>query len=83
MSSPSLTARPDQPTPRRQGTVATFDPEHRSGSVISDDGQSHTFCGDALDAQLRLLRPGQRVHWLSDDHGDTRYLTLITLPVGN
>jgi 2-phospho-L-lactate guanylyltransferase len=45
-----------------QATVARFDPEHRSGAVLLDDGVQLSFDAGALDGTgLRLLRPGQRV----------------------
>ncbi len=74
---PSTHPRP----PRHQGTVASYDSAQRSGTVVCDNGQSRTFTADTLGAQLRLLRPGQRVHWLTDYRGDISYLTLITLPI--
>ncbi len=78
MPSPSFEGQSDQ---RHQGTVASFDTQRRNGTVVRDNGQSHAFGAEALDGQLRLLRPGQRVHWLPDAHGGIVYLTLITLPL--
>lgn len=45
-----------------QATVATFDPESWSGSVLLDDGIELPFTAEAVQGTgLRLLRPGQRV----------------------
>lgn len=68
-------------SPHEQGTVATFDAATRSGSVVRDDGSVVELRTGAISAQLRLLRPGQRVRWLHDDSGRIEQLTLITLPL--
>ncbi|MEU4422650.1 cold-shock protein [Actinoplanes sp. NPDC024001] len=48
--------------PVMQGTIATFDPATRSGSLLLDDGSELVFGADAFDRSgLRLLRLGQRV----------------------
>ena len=45
-----------------QGTVATFDAQTRSGTLLLDDGTELAFPAAAFDASgLRLLRLGQRV----------------------
>ena len=45
-----------------QGTVATFDAGHRSGTLLLDDGTALAFPAAAFAASgLRLLRLGQRV----------------------
>jgi cold shock CspA family protein len=45
-----------------QGTVATFDPDSRSGTLLLDDGTELAFDADAFQRSgLRLLRLGQRV----------------------
>ncbi|MEH1014516.1 cold-shock protein [Micromonospora sp. CPCC 206060] len=45
-----------------QGTVATYDQQTRSGTLLLDDGTELTFPAAAFDASgLRLLRLGQRV----------------------
>jgi 2-phospho-L-lactate guanylyltransferase len=45
-----------------QGTVATFDPDSRSGTLLLDNGAELVFDGPAFDRSgLRHLRPGQRV----------------------
>jgi 2-phospho-L-lactate guanylyltransferase len=51
-----------------QATVASYDDESRSGTVVTDQGETLTFAGDALAEHIRHLRPGQRVHIESDDH---------------
>ncbi|HWS38747.1 MAG TPA: cold-shock protein [Actinoplanes sp.] len=53
-----------------QGTIATFDPETRSGSLLLDDGTPLAFGADAFQRSgLRLLRLGQRVTVEEDDSG--------------
>jgi YD repeat-containing protein len=61
-----------------QGTVATYDPQTRSGTLLLDDGVEVAFPAAAFDASgLRLLRLGQRVRLEHDESGQ---LTRITLP---
>jgi 2-phospho-L-lactate/phosphoenolpyruvate guanylyltransferase len=61
-----------------QGTVATFDPGTREGTVLLDDGREVAFPAAAFAASgLRLLRLGQRVRL---DHGDDGAVVKITLP---
>ena len=65
-----------------QATVATFDPESWSGSVLLDDGVELPFTAEALQGTgLRLLRPGQRVR-LDLTEGSApvvRHLQILTL----
>jgi cold shock CspA family protein len=45
-----------------QGTIATFDPDTRSGTLLLDDGGELAFDAAAFERSgLRQLRPGQRV----------------------
>ena len=45
-----------------KGTIATFDPDSRSGTLLLDDGSELGFGAEAFDRSgLRLLRLGQRV----------------------
>ena len=45
-----------------QGTIATFDPDTRAGTLLLDDGSELAFDADAFQRSgLRLLRLGQRV----------------------
>ncbi len=45
-----------------QGTIATFDPRTRAGTLLLDDGTELAFDADAFQRSgLRLLRLGQRV----------------------
>ncbi|MGI5213609.1 cold-shock protein [Plantactinospora sp. CA-290183] len=61
-----------------QGTVATYDPRTRTGTLLLDDGTSVAFPSAAFDASgLRLLRLGQRVRLEHDSAGE---LVRITLP---
>lgn len=64
-----------------QGTVATYDEQTRSGTLLLDDGTEIAFPAEAFDASgLRLLRLGQRVRVEHDDNGAVRRITLPTLP---
>ena len=45
-----------------QGTIATFDPRTRAGTLLLDDGSELAFGADAFQRSgLRLLRLGQRI----------------------
>lgn len=70
--------------PNVQATIAAFDPNTRSGSVLLDDGTELPYAADAFDAGgLRITRVGQRVRIrTAGSGGDVRvtFLTLITLP---
>jgi len=45
-----------------QATIATYDPETRSGTLLLDDGTELTYPAEAFQRSgLRLLRLGQRV----------------------
>jgi 2-phospho-L-lactate guanylyltransferase len=62
-----------------QGTVASYDPQDRSGTVLLDDGTELAFPASAFDASgLRLLRLGQRVR-LERRDGVVTVLGLITM----
>jgi 2-phospho-L-lactate guanylyltransferase len=45
-----------------QATVASYDDESRSGTVVTDHGETREFAADTLAEHIRHLRPGQRVH---------------------
>jgi 2-phospho-L-lactate/phosphoenolpyruvate guanylyltransferase len=63
-----------------QGTVASYDPEQRSGTLLLDDGTTLEFGAAAFDASgLRLLRLGQRLRVDRDEHGDVTRVTIPTL----
>ncbi|HEY3009812.1 MAG TPA: cold-shock protein [Micromonosporaceae bacterium] len=63
-----------------QGTVASYDPEHRSGTLLLDDGTTLEFDSAAFDASgLRLLRLGQRLRIDRDEHGGIIRVTIPTL----
>ena len=56
-----------------QGTIATFDPAERTGTLFLDDGSELAFNADAFARSgLRLLRLGQRVTVESDEAGAVR-----------
>lgn len=53
-----------------QGTVATFDPDTHSGTLLLDNGSELVFDADAFGRSgLRLLRLGQRVAIETDPSG--------------
>jgi cold shock CspA family protein len=61
-----------------QGTVATFDPQTRSGTLLLDDGSELAFPAEAFQASgLRLLRLGQR---LSIESGPDGNVIKVQLP---
>jgi 2-phospho-L-lactate guanylyltransferase len=63
-----------------QGTVATYDPGSRSGTLLLDDGTELAYPAAAFDASgLRLLRLGQRVRIDRDDSGTVVKITIPTL----
>jgi 2-phospho-L-lactate guanylyltransferase len=65
-----------------QGTVRSFDPETRGGTVLLDDGTELPYDAAAFDAGgLRLARIGQRVALRADAGGRITALTLATLPL--
>ncbi|HEX8632477.1 MAG TPA: cold-shock protein [Catenuloplanes sp.] len=61
-----------------QGTVATFDEDSRSGTLLLDDGAELRFGAPVFEgSHFRLLRSGQRVTISVDDSGQ---VTKISLP---
>lgn len=44
-----------------QGTVSRYDPEARSGQLLTDDGMPMDFAASTLAEHIRHLRVGQRV----------------------
>lgn len=61
-----------------QGTVATFDPETHTGTLLLDDGVQLAFGAEAFRRSgLRLLRLGQRLTVESDAAGT---VTRVGLP---
>jgi 2-phospho-L-lactate guanylyltransferase len=55
-----------------QATVASYDEATRSGTVVTDQGETLEFAGETLAEHIRHLRPGQRVHLEATDRGITR-----------
>ncbi len=45
-----------------QATVASYDDDTRSGTVVTDQGETLGFVAATLAEHIRHLRPGQRVH---------------------
>lgn len=65
-----------------QATVAVYDEETRSGTVLLDDGTELPYDTPAFDAGgLRRLRLGQRVNIARDTAGAITYITLATFPL--
>jgi 2-phospho-L-lactate guanylyltransferase len=63
-----------------QGTVATYDPVTRGGTVLLDDGTELTFDGAAFATSgLRLLRFGQRLRLTRDAAGRVTELNVPTM----
>ncbi|MFC7547585.1 cold-shock protein [Plantactinospora sp. GCM10030261] len=61
-----------------QGTVATYSPSTRSGTLLLDDGSEVSFPAAAFDASgLRLLRLGQRVRV---EYGPDGAVSRIAIP---
>ena len=54
-----------------QATVASYDEATRSGTVVTDQGETLDFAGATLAEYIRHLRPGQRVHIDAGDSGIT------------
>ena len=64
-----------------QGTVATFSPQTRGGTVLLDTGAELSFDANAFaHSGLRMLRLGQRVRMRVDD-GRITALTHIAFPL--
>jgi len=60
-----------------QGTIATFDPRTRAGTLLLDDGSELAFGADAFQRSgLRLLRLGQRVLVETEVTGEVRRVAI-------
>jgi cold shock CspA family protein len=60
-----------------QGTIATFDPDARRGTLFLDDGTELAFDQPAFERSgLRLLRLGQRVSIDTDAEGTVSRVTI-------
>ncbi|HEY3682384.1 MAG TPA: hypothetical protein VGL93_05070 [Streptosporangiaceae bacterium] len=65
-----------------QATVAVYDEETRSGTVLLDDGAELAYGTAAFDAGgLRRLRLGQRVNIALGGDGAITCITLATFPL--
>ncbi|HEY1486039.1 MAG TPA: cold-shock protein [Micromonosporaceae bacterium] len=63
-----------------QGTVATFDADRHSGTVLLDDGTEVAFDEAAFEASgLRMLRFGQRLRLDRDDRGRIVRVSIPTM----
>ncbi|MEV6487617.1 cold-shock protein [Actinoplanes sp. NPDC051633] len=66
-----------------QGTVATFDAESHTGTLLLDDGSELAFPADAFHRSgLRLLRLGQRVVIHTTGEGTVEQLRLPGIAPG-
>lgn len=65
-----------------QGTVSTFSPDTREGTVLLDDGTELPFSAGAFESSgLRLLRLGQRVKLRLSPGGEVTALAHVALPL--
>jgi cold shock CspA family protein len=63
-----------------QGTVKMFDPETRTGSVLTDGQEEVLVDAETFTASgLMELRLGQRVRFEVDDTGETRMARRLNL----
>ena len=61
-----------------QGTIRSFDPETRSGSLLDDELVEMPFGGRAMQASgLRELRIGQRVRFTLTGDADAREVATL------
>ena len=61
-----------------QGTIATFDSDTHSGTLLLDDGSELAFDGAAFDGSgLRRLRLGQRIEVHLDSAGVVRTVRIF------
>lgn len=68
-----------------QATVKTYDSITRSGTMVSDDGQTTwTVDADAMDSSpmFRFLRPGQRVTFDLVDRGVDKVIRNLRIGIG-
>ena len=64
-----------------QGTVASYDPDDRDGTVLLDDGTEMAFDTAAFQASgLRRLRFGQRLRLECDETGRIVRIAIPTMP---
>jgi len=63
-----------------QGTIRSFDPASRSGSLLDDGLVELSFGGRAMQASgLRELRIGQRVRFTVVGEGDDREIATLNI----
>jgi cold shock CspA family protein len=63
-----------------QGTIRSFDPATRSGSLLDDALSELRFSGRAMQASgLRELRIGQRVRFTVVGEGDAREIATLNI----
>lgn len=63
-----------------QGTIRSFDPATRTGSLLDDELVELRFSGRAMQASgLRELRLGQRVRFTVTGDGDAREVATLNI----
>jgi cold shock CspA family protein len=63
-----------------QGTIRSFDPATRTGSLLDDGLVELSFSGRAVQASgLRELRIGQRVRFTVTGEGDAREIATLNI----
>lgn len=63
-----------------QGTIRTFDPVTKTGSLLDDDLREHRYDREAFTASgLQELRVGQRVRFELQDNGDDPRVALLNI----
>jgi cold shock CspA family protein len=63
-----------------QGTIRTFDPTTKTGSLLDDDLREHYYDREAFTASgLQELRVGQRVRFEVQDNGDDARVALLNI----
>jgi cold shock CspA family protein len=70
------------PVPTRvtamQGTVASFDPSTRAGTLLTDEGMPLAFPASSLADHIRHLRVGQRVFVETAPSGEVTSIKIWT-----
>lgn len=63
-----------------QGTIRTFDPVTKTGSLLDDDLREHHYDREAFTASgLQELRIGQRIRFEVQDNGDDARVALLNI----
>lgn len=63
-----------------QGTIRTFDPVTKTGTLLDDDLREHRYDREAFTASgLQELRVGQRVRFELQDNGDDPRVAMLNI----